>query len=227
MSDRCDRADTVAAYLLGALDEDERGAFEVHLRECAPCREDAESLAVAVQALPEGVEQLDPPPELKRRVMAEVGAQAELMDAARPAPRARARRRRLAWLAIPSAAAVIAAAVLAGYAIRGGGPARHVVSAQVTAPGAHAQIVRQGSAATLEVTGMPAPPAGKVYEVWVQRAGAAAPQPTSSLFDVARGGRATVRVPDLHGVRRVLVTAEPAGGSLRPTSTPVIAANVS
>jgi anti-sigma-K factor RskA len=220
MTDRCGQADTVAAYLLGALDDDERGAFEVHLRECAICREDAERLAVAVHALPEGVEQLDPPPELKRRVMAEVGAQAELMDAARPAGRPSRRR---AWLAVP-AVAVLAAAVLAGYAIRGGGPGRHVTAAQVAPAGARAQIVTQGSAATLEVSGMPAPPAGKIYEVWVQRAGA--PQPTSSLFDVGRGGRASVRVPSLGGVRKVLVTAEPAGGSPRPTSAPVIAAKL-
>jgi len=222
MTDRCEQADTVAAYLLGALDEDERGAFEVHLRECAICREDAERLAVAVHALPEGVEQLDPPPELKRRLMAEVGAQAELMDAARPAKRP-ARRR--AWLVVPAAAAVLAAAVLAGYAIRGGGPGRHVTAAQVTVPGATAKVVTQGGAATLEVSGMPAPPAGKVYEVWIQRAGP--PEPTSSLFDVARGGRASVRVPSLRGVRKVLVTAEPAGGSQHPTSAPVIAAKLS
>jgi anti-sigma-K factor RskA len=223
MTDRCEQADTVAAYLLGALEDGERSAFEVHLRGCALCREDAERLGAAVHALPEGVEQLDPPPELKRRVMAEVEAQAELMHAARPAPKVRPRRR--AWLAIPAAAAVIAAAVLAGYAIRGGGPGRHVVTARVTAAGAHARIVTQGSSATLEVSGMPPPPAGKVYEVWLKRAGA--PQPTIALFDVARGGRATVRVPELRGVRQVLVTAEPAGGSLRPTSAPVIAAQVS
>ena len=40
MSERCQHADTVAAYLLGALPDEERRAFEAHLADCAHCRED-------------------------------------------------------------------------------------------------------------------------------------------------------------------------------------------
>jgi anti-sigma factor RsiW len=39
--------DNGAPYLLGALDDSEREAFEVHLEECADCREEVERLRPA------------------------------------------------------------------------------------------------------------------------------------------------------------------------------------
>jgi anti-sigma-K factor RskA len=69
-------------------------------------------------------------------------------------------------------------------------------------------------------------PSGRVYEVWMQR-GTSAPVPTHSLFDVPHDGSASVALPgDLHGVRVVMVTLEPAGGSPHPTSAPVITAKL-
>jgi hypothetical protein len=65
-----------------------------------------------------------------------------------------------------------------------------------------------------------------VYEVWIKRAGA--PLPTDALFTVAADGAATVGVPGgVSGVREVLVTSEPRGGSRAPTSPVVIDARVS
>ena len=73
---------------------------------------------------------------------------------------------------------------------------------------------------------MPAAPAGKVYEVWLARAGRA-PAATSALFDVAADGSAAVDVPgDVRGVNEVLVTPERRGGSARPTHAPVISARL-
>jgi hypothetical protein len=49
------------------------------------------------------------------------------------------------------------------------------------------------------------------------------PRPTSALFMVRSG---SVTIPGgLKGASHVLVTAEPAGGSLVPTSKPVIVAD--
>ena len=45
-------ADSLGAWLLGALPEDEAEGFRAHLAACADCRADAESLRVAVDALP-------------------------------------------------------------------------------------------------------------------------------------------------------------------------------
>ena len=76
--------------------------------------------------------------------------------------------------------------------------------------------------AELVVSGMRQPPPGKIYEVWLKR-GAGAPRPTDALFGVTSQGSGSASVPQsLHGVREVLVTSEPRGGSLHPTSQPVI-----
>jgi hypothetical protein len=74
---------------------------------------------------------------------------------------------------------------------------------------------------------MPAPPAGRVYQVWVQH-GSAAPRPTRALFTVGPSGAATVEVRGrMEGVDAVLVTDEPKGGSRAPTRSPVVVARPS
>ena len=62
--------------------------------------------------------------------------------------------------------------------------------------------------------------------MWLDRDDGTAPVPTEALFSV-RQGRASVDVPgDLRGVKQVLVTDEPLGGSEVPTRQPVIAARM-
>ncbi len=69
---------------------------------------------------------------------------------------------------------------------------------------------------------MSEPPFGEVYELWLDRPGAP-PRPTDALFTVTRAGSADVQIPgSLRGVRSVLVTAEPLGGSPSPTSAPIL-----
>ena len=55
-------ADATGAYLLGALDEDERAGFEAHLDQCAFCDEEVVFLRVASDALPAAAPQVAPPP---------------------------------------------------------------------------------------------------------------------------------------------------------------------
>jgi hypothetical protein len=74
---------------------------------------------------------------------------------------------------------------------------------------------------------MPAPPAGRVYQVWLKRDGEA-PQPTHTLFNVRNDGQATVRISEpVKDADQLLVTAEPSGGSIVPTSKPVLQAQLS
>jgi hypothetical protein len=71
---------------------------------------------------------------------------------------------------------------------------------------------------------MPAPPSGRIYQVWLKRPGRD-PEPTSVLWSTRSDGSAEVAVPgSLDGVEAVLVTDEPAGGSAAPTKPPVISA---
>jgi hypothetical protein len=72
------------------------------------------------------------------------------------------------------------------------------------------------------VAGLQTPPAGRIYELWLDdpsdRQG---PRP-AGLFSV-RDGRASVDVGALHGRRAVLVTDEPLpDGSEVPTRTPIV-----
>jgi hypothetical protein len=141
-----------------------------------------------------------------------------------------ARGRTLPSLAVIAATATIAAAVAVAVAfavsqsssVHGAHPVQSTTSAH--AP--RASLQRSAGRAELVVSGMPEPPIGEVYELWLDRAGAP-PQPTDALFMVTGGGDGWVEVPgSLRGVREVMVTSEPLGGSSSPTSLPVLRVRV-
>ena len=229
MTSHDDWAGSAGAYVLGALPPEELEGFRAHLAGCAECRRAVEELGVAADALPIGVQQVAPPPALKGRIMAVVEAEAELLAAAGagadrpPAPRARRR----GGGARPGFALAAVALLLAGGAVAGllaGGDDTREIRAQVTAPGARATLEVTGADGRLVVRGMPAPPEGRIYQVWLKRPGAD-PEPTDALWTVNAQGDAQVAVPgSLDGVEAVLVTDEPMGGSAAPTRTPVITA---
>ncbi len=214
--------DEVAAYALGALEESEVRDLAAHLEECAECTAELERLSQGVAALPLSVPPLAAPATLRRAVLAEIGGRA--------APRARGRIS-LPWLTTPRVLAPVAAglavaAVVVAVALSGGSSPNRVVSAHVSIPAAAARLQVSGSRGELIVEHMPQPPAGKIYEVWLSRRGGP-PIPTDALFDVRRSGATEVALPaSLSGVTAVLVTAEPLGGSIHPTSAPVIVADL-
>jgi anti-sigma-K factor RskA len=81
-------ADAVAASALGALDADERAAFEAHLSTCASCREELGAMRRVAAGLAEAVPAEAPPPALRARVLAFATAQAQdPAPAATPSPR--------------------------------------------------------------------------------------------------------------------------------------------
>ncbi len=242
MTDHQHWADSVGAYMLGALPDAERVEFEAHLATCPVCREDVERLRPAAEALPASPPPVAPPPELRDRIMAVVRSEAELLQAAgrradepqEPQTRPRARRSRRPRRAprpafvLAATVAALAAGVAGGLALSGDdGPAVRTLAARVSDPAASARLVVRGDHGTLVAHALPRPGAGRVYQVWLKRPGRAAPEPTDALFGVRRGGAASVDVPaSLEGVEAVLVTSEPEGGSDSPTRRPVIVARV-
>ncbi|MFL5818545.1 MAG: anti-sigma factor domain-containing protein [Conexibacter sp.] len=244
MSEHCQHADTVAAFLLGALSDAERREFQAHMVTCSHCREDVASLRLVADALPLAVPSVTPPPQLRDHLMETVRAEADVLSAAGPAAdRAQPQRRRRFALPFgrPLAIAGAVGALVLGVALGLGiGAATNndqtktqtvvqvrTVQARVdaaAAPRGNAVIVMRNGVATLRVTGLPSPPKGKVYEVWLLRRGAAAPSPTDALFSVSTRGSGRVALPSVIGVEAVLVTAEPDGGSRAPTSQPFISA---
>ena len=231
----CPRIDDAAGYVLRAIPDGEWEGYAAHVSGCDDCAAKIEELSFVSDALLSGVPQLSAPPEIRSRVMSVVRAEAELLQSAgamadRPIRRESSRRFSLQWLG-PWPAAVLAASLLAlgiggGALLTGGDPARSIACADAP-DGASCQMRVAGEDAKLVVAGLKAPPEGRIYQVWLKRDNGTAPEPTEALFSV-RKGRASVNVPgDLRGVKQVLVTHEPLGGSEVPTRQPVIAASVS
>jgi anti-sigma factor RsiW len=75
-------SESLAAYALGALPEDESARIREHLAGCHECRAELEWLRAAVDTLPASVPQVEAPPELRSRVMDAVEREAELLNAA-------------------------------------------------------------------------------------------------------------------------------------------------
>lgn len=251
MSENHDHGDDVAAYVLGALEPDELEAFQLHLRECAACREEVAALQPVADSLPATVTPLAAPAGLRRRVFDAV--RAEPKDAAAgsleqdepapagapspperraPAATPRRRRRRPLWtprLAPALAGALAAAAVAVGIVelTSSGSSGTRVIQASVRGAGT-AELRVTGGRGELVVNHFPAPPSGHIYQVWLQHGQHAAPAPTRTLFNVTTTGAGDIGLTaNLHGVSAVLVTAEPAGGTQVPTTAPVITAQLS
>jgi anti-sigma-K factor RskA len=242
MSESDDRLrDDAAAWVLGALDETEGAAFARRLESSPELRKEVDDLREAADALPHSVSPVLPPPELRDRIMSIVEAEAEVLHAAdvvadRPARGRRSTGGWRSWLRpLPLAATacvLVLAGVAAGLLIAGGGsePTR-TVAAQVTGvgtPSARAEVEVQGDHAELVVDGMPAPGAGHVYQVWYVHDGQTQPVPAGALFDVDSAGHGAAALPGgAEGVAQVMVSVEPAGGSEKPTTQPVLAATLS
>jgi anti-sigma-K factor RskA len=230
-------SEDLAAYALGALEPEAAAALERHTAGCERCRAELRWLTPAVQALSESVERIEPPPELRPRLLAEVEADVRgdvEPDRAAAAGGERARRGALARLrrsrplglrpAVGIAALVLVVAAVGGYAIGTGiggdseGGATTVVTGK--APGITAKMVSEGDSGTLRLANVQPLPEDKVLQAWVQRDGEV--EPVRALFVPDRSGRASTQLPDMEGIEVVMVTAEPKGGSDAPTSAPIV-----
>ncbi len=224
-----DWLDSAAAFLLGALADDERDQFQRHLAGCRRCQEMVDGLGPTVDVLTLAVPVAVPSADLRRRVMHAIG----VADQPQPTPRRRLPGPLLARPRLASAFAglLVVVGLAIGFGIgasTSGGPtaaASRSVAARVDqsrAPGAQAALAIQDGQITLIAHHLPPPPPGRIYEVWLALPGRA-PAPTSTLFSVRSDGSADVGVPATarHGLQ-VLVTDERAGGSNVPTRQPII-----
>jgi anti-sigma-K factor RskA len=236
----CEHSTDAGAWVLGALDEPEAARYGQHLRECARCRDEVASLRAAAVALPLATEQVAPPPELKSRIMRVVESEAQLLRASGPdadrvhPPRPRRRRRLLAPFSLRGLPAAGLAAVMLAVGVAGGvllsgdsSPQTRTVEGNVATAGGRAIVRITDGRAKLEVMGLRNPARGRVYQVWLKRAGHA-PEPTAALFVPSRDGAATASVPgSMEGIDQVMVTDEPDGGSPQPTGKLLAVADLS
>jgi anti-sigma-K factor RskA len=230
--------DASAAYVLGALPDDERAGFEAHLRTCATCQAELDELRTAAEALPVSPPPMVPPPALKARIMAEVEREAALLASAAKPDRAAVRPRKRRFfggggaIALPRpalgllACALVAAGIAFGAFAFNGSSAR-TIPFRSTIQQASAELEISDDGATLTANGLPPTEAGKTYMVWIQRKDGAV-EPTSAFFTPGRDGSATASMPGkMSDVKAVLVNTEPVGGSRAPTSKPVLTATLS
>ena len=218
-----------AGYALDALDAEERAAFEAHLGGCARCQEELASFWEATGALAYAAAGPAPRPELRERLLASARAERPNVLPLRP--------RR--W-ALPAAVSVAAVAAVAALALglwaaslsddldqaRDALAGQRLVSSlladdsarSVELRGADGRlVVGSDGRAALVVSGLPAAPDGKTYEIWVidqvpRRAG---------LFD----GNGVVGLDrTVPRDATVAVTVEDDGGADAPTSMPIFSA---
>jgi anti-sigma factor RsiW len=222
-------ADAAGAYVLGAMPARERAEFESHLATCPTCQTEVDELRPAAEALPMASPPMLPPAALKDRIMAEVEREAALLAQAGPAADRPARERRrfripalTGWRLAPVAAALLIVGALGGFLLRGGD------GTQTFSAGPNASVQVQGEKATIVAENMPAPPEGRVYEVWVVPKGESSPRPTNVLFRPRGNGSAEAAIPgSASDIHQVLVSDEPPTGSETPTGEVVMKATLS
>jgi anti-sigma-K factor RskA len=220
-------SEDLAAYLLGALNPREAADFERHLEGCDRCRQELRWLEPAVDTLPETVERTEPPPQLREALMAEVrrdlraDPRAEAPAPARPAAASPWRR----WLLRPAVGFAVVALLVAGvvgYEVGkddGGGNGNRVAFEREFG-GMTVKMIQEGDGGKLELAGVPQPPEDKVFEAWVERDGEVEAVPALIVPD--RNGRAETTIADMSGVKTLMITVEPRGGSETPTGETIM-----
>lgn len=233
------------AYALDAVDDIERASFDRHLRECDACRTEVDELQETATRLADATWSV-PPPRLRENVLAEVARTRQLPPVAAPPPASPRRRVPRRWL-LTAAASVVVAAAAAGtavYAVQDqrvrderaiaeaarssearvreilAAPDVQVREAAVTGGGRMTVASsRLHDAGVVVMAADAAPTGGQVYQLWTIRPGSN-PKSEGAL---RVGQSATLSVVEgLPGASDVAVTVEPAGGSLQPTTTPVV-----
>jgi anti-sigma-K factor RskA len=231
------------AYAVDALDDLERARFERHLAECAACRAEVDGLREAAALMAETTAR-EPDPALRVRVLSEVATVRPLPPEVTPEissevtmpgggrPGAAPRRRRLLTTLVAAAAVVIAlgAGAVAWHPWSSDTPPPSAIERVLDASdaqritkhvgGAEATLVRSRAMnqAVLLTHDMPAPPQGKVYELWLQDAHDKM-VPAGLMPD---GATQVLLQGDAAGAVGAGITVEPPGGSHVPTSKPVL-----
>jgi anti-sigma factor RsiW len=233
------------SYVLDALPDFERAEFKRHLQHCASCDAEVRGLreTAARMAMAQAVQ---PPLGMEQRVLAAAYRARQLpplppahdhhhhrrtavseLFAGRPG---RIPRRAAAFAAAASVAAAVALGITqvsTQHQLESTRASDAAITRVVTAPDARIETTRTSAGGSVTVVasatlreavvtaaGMVSPPSGRVYQVWVISPSGAR---SAGLMADPSALLASAVVPG----DRIGITVEPAGGTSRPTTTPV------
>lgn len=232
--------DLTGAYVLDALDDRERLAFEAHLAECAACQAEVHDLGDTVADIAATYETAAPAGAEERLMRAIASVEPD-----RPSEPSKAdvvpistlrRLRRTNY--VLAAASVVLAMALAGVGLAAYSAQQHLnqdkaAMAVAMQPDAHlmplpipsassAIVVSMGhNSASVLASSMPMPASDHVYQVWSKTADGT--MNSAGTFIPSRNGHvATLLTGDIRHTKEFMITVEPAGGSSQPTQ-PAIA----
>ncbi|MEU9165971.1 anti-sigma factor [Streptomyces sp. NPDC048424] len=230
------------AYALDALTGKELHAFTTHLEQCDACAQEVGEFAATAARLAAATA-LPAPAPMRQTVLHRIETVPQLPPRARPTTPARLAtllRRRAGVLVVAACLAAAAAfASLAAHQYQQAEQARtqaqqstrqaQELAAVMTAPDARTVHGRTTTGAGTSVTtsalrdqavfvssGLPAPPAGKTYQLWFDDHG------TKRSAGLIHGDGAVLMQGSPDNARFVGLTLEPAGGSRTPTTSPLI-----
>ena len=235
MSDHDEMEQSVAAWVLGAVEADEAETMRLHVATCPTCRVLAGRLQRAVEALPLEVNEVNPPERMRSRILesAAVNPPPSARSAGQ-APSKPAGVLRVIAARIPAyaAAAAVVLALGAGWLWGTAGqrppaaPAsqvsRYTLTGSKSMSGATASVVvlKNEEMTLVDFAGLPPLQSGRVYELWlITKDGRA---DASGVFDPSANGTSTVIVnKTVSGYVTIAVTTEAGpNGSSAPTEQP-------
>jgi anti-sigma factor RsiW len=222
--------DDLAAYAIGALDDEERRLVDAHLESCPSCRAEVRAFAETAWAIAETA-QRDVPLRLRTAIV-ERAYGAGAPRASRFAGLSDLLRRPVP-LIVPLGLAAVLVLALVGYgvarrdadqyaAVVAGAVGARVVPLAATGATAGVRgslvIPANGSPPYL-ILDLPAAAAGKTWEAWVIRSDT----PVRAGVTDGHGVTSLTLTTRVAAGDTVAITAEPDGGLDAPTGTPVLA----
>ena len=233
------------AYAADALTGAELAEFERHLHQCPSCAEEVRGLRETAARFGMATA-IASPPGMRRQVLAAASRTRQLPPAGRKlaalsAPRPDRRPRPLPRPVIAAAGTAAAAAIVALAVLQANtqhqldqaqarnqavaavlaAPDARVESSRTTVGGTVTAVIsaRDGEA-VVTAARLPALPGAMVYQLWV--IGAADARSAGLLPLSSTGVSSPVLAGDLRPGDHLGITIEPAGGTAKPTTTPVV-----
>jgi anti-sigma-K factor RskA len=220
------------AYVLGALSEAERQEFEEYLASHPELQAEVEELGAVAGLLALSPQELEPPPQLRSRILEAVGGGATRAGEDRRSTFARIRE----LLSFRNVALGVATLLVIGLFfwsmllreqiqdLQASQERTVVLQGSGVAEEVRAEVhLLEGGRAVLMAENMPTVPEDRTMQIWVIKDDV--PKP-SGLFDPKGEIVAAAITHPLRGADAIAVTVEPDGGSPEPTSHPMLKAKL-